>query len=226
MAPMSKRKAQITKNQTRKLRNQDGGGQTIIRENGVNYQGAAVLLINHDEGKEDTIVVFRASKSRIPNRFGLASGRCETEHHNVIEYTVTTELYEESRKSILIDPQVFMLMTIDGKYVDHAPGPIHHGPPDQVTRTYICRGKFSSSIFDVNKKIFDRLIAQNPVLETKFHSYIEKDEMLLVPIASIEAAIVRPPEDKKGISVTVNSRNVYLERGVYDAYIAAKARTL
>ena len=223
MARMSKRLAPSTKR--RKTRSaQRGGAQTIIADGGVNYQGADVLLLNNYHGTP-TIVVFRSTLTAGPlPAFGLAGGRCEVKHHGLIENTITEELYEESRKSVFIDHEVFMLMTNDDKYVDIAPGPIFVGGPDQMRRAYVCAGNFSTTIYNENKSIFDRLIAQDPANKARYHSYLETSEMFRIPIADMEAAIVRLPA--RGKPMRVNGRDIYVQQGVFNAYIAAKAKNL
>lgn len=180
------------------LQEQLGGQQKLIVVNGKNFQGADILMINIYKG-EDTIVLYEQQYLQKPGFFyaQLAGGRCETSHKS-LEDTISSELYEESKKSINISKELFIDMIKTNKFVDY------EGDKNGLLgsrRCYICRVPFiSKTIFDNNNTILNHLLnISNPKfhnnqgklneLKKKLSKYMETYNMIRIPIKNIRDSI-------------------------------------
>jgi hypothetical protein len=215
---VTRRNRQVRRSKSVRRRRQKGGKQVAIYIGGVAFQGADVMIINYHYASPGIpfLVLFQASgASGILPSLGLPGGRCE-DTHGTIEVTAQSELYEESRKAVYVDPEVFRDMTKKRNYVD-IPGEDPKPGTTMVAgrrRVFICIMPFiSTTIYDANKAILDA-DASTP------HSFKETQAMIRIPLSDILKSI-RADDDGRGRPVAVQGRQFYIQSNTMKAVIAA-----
>jgi len=219
------RRRRTTKRRTRKQR---GGAQTLLRVGGVDFQGADVFIINKKDGI-DCAVLFQ-SRNTIGPFLQLAGGRCEHTHDS-LEKTISEELYEESRKSIRIDEEVFKAMTAEKSYVDYMGDDEGH---KGMRRCFVCQVPYiSKTIYDENKAIFDLLISpRNPAavgrpdhFKSLLHKYLETDAMVRIPIKVLQDTLVAG-NNGKARKVDIDGKGTihHVARYVMNAFVDARKK--
>lgn len=169
------------------------GKDITILENNIIYKGAGVLIIMKNDNNEDCVILFREYREhkKISDCFlDLPGGRCDSIHKN-LEETAAAELYEESRKTIYISPEILKklaFITIQGRK-DGLQG---------YFKCFICRiDMISEIIYNYNRLIFDYIVdLKNPAIngnlqkqkDMKYNlkSYLETMELCKIPVRNIE----------------------------------------